>query len=558
MPNNDERVGHLDDPGHDYFDVELGQYLPDVESTLSALDQDAVLRRIWDRDHTAWADEPDEIDNRLGWLTVSDEIVEQVSVLTEFAQEVKDAGFRHVVLLGMGGSSLGPEVVRRTIGSADGFPELIVLDSTVPESVDSVTMAIDLSRTLFLVSSKSGGTIEPNSFYRHFRALVEQAVGSEAAGKSFVAITDPDTSLEELAHSEGFLAVFSNPSDIGGRYSVLSFFGLVPAALMGVDIASLLQRANDMRESCASSVDSLSNPGAFLGAALATLAAAGRDKLTLVTSPSIGSFGLWAEQLIAESLGKNDKGVVPVADEPSIGVNSYGDDRFFVYLRVAGDDNLATDESIRLIAERGQPIVRLDLRDRYDLGAEFFRWEFATAVAGAIVKINPFDQPNVEAAKNMTDSVLEGYRATGKLPDGGFGISAQELLGSITDGDYLAIMAYVAQTPEIDRAFETLRLQVAERYGIATTLGYGPRFLHSTGQLHKGGPPSGAFLQITTRHGDGGSIPGAHFSFGTLADAQALGDRKALVEAGRRVARLHLESDVAAGVLDLATEIAGA
>jgi glucose-6-phosphate isomerase/transaldolase/glucose-6-phosphate isomerase len=558
MPNNDERVGHLDDPGHDYFDVELGQYLPDVESTLSALDQDAVLRRIWDRDHTAWADEPDEIDNRLGWLTVSDEIVEQVSVLTEFAQEVKDAGFRHVVLLGMGGSSLGPEVVRRTIGSADGFPELIVLDSTVPESVDSVTMAIDLSRTLFLVSSKSGGTIEPNSFYSHFRALVEQAVGSEAAGKSFVAITDPDTSLEELAHSEGFLAVFSNPSDIGGRYSVLSFFGLVPAALMGVDIASLLQRANDMRESCASSVDSLSNPGAFLGAALATLAAAGRDKLTLVTSPSIGSFGLWAEQLIAESLGKNDKGVVPVADEPSIGVNSYGDDRFFVYLRVAGDDNLATDESIRLIAERGQPIVRLDLRDRYDLGAEFFRWEFATAVAGAIVKINPFDQPNVQAAKNMTDSVLEGYRATGKLPDGGFGISAQELLGSITDGDYLAIMAYVAQTPEIGRAFETLRLQVAERYGIATTLGYGPRFLHSTGQLHKGGPPSGAFLQITTRHGDGGSIPGAHFSFGTLADAQALGDRKALVEAGRRVARLHLESDVAAGVLDLATEIAGA
>jgi glucose-6-phosphate isomerase len=558
MPNNDERVGHLDDPGHDYFDVELGQYLPDVESTLSALDQDAVLRRIWDRDHTAWADEPDEIDNRLGWLTVSDEIVEQVSALTEFAQEVKDAGFRHVVLLGMGGSSLGPEVVRRTIGSADGFPELIVLDSTVPESVDSVTMAIDLSRTLFLVSSKSGGTIEPNSFYRHFRALVEQAVGSEAAGKSFVAITDPDTSLEELAHSEGFLAVFSNPSDIGGRYSVLSFFGLVPAALMGVDIASLLQRANDMRESCASSVDSLSNPGAFLGAALATLAAAGRDKLTFVTSPSIGSFGLWAEQLIAESLGKNDNGVVPVADEPSIGVNSYRDDRFFVYLRVAGDDNLATDESIRLIAERGQPIVRLDLRDRYDLGAEFFRWEFATAVAGAIVKINPFDQPNVEAAKNMTDSVLEGYRATGKLPDGGFGISAQELLGSITDGDYLAIMAYVAQTPEIDRAFETLRLQVAERYGIATTLGYGPRFLHSTGQLHKGGPPSGAFLQITTRHGDGGSIPGAHFSFGTLADAQALGDRKALVEAGRRVARLHLESDVAAGVLDLATEIAGA
>lgn len=558
MPNNDDGVSHLDDLGHDYSDVELGQYLPDVESTLSALDQDAVLRRIWERDHTAWAGEPDEIVNRLGWLTVSDEIVEQIHALTDFAQEVKNTGFRHVVLLGMGGSSLGPEVVRQTIGSADGFPELIVLDSTVPESVESVTKAIDPSRTLFLISSKSGGTIEPNSFYRHFRALVDQAIGSEAAGKRFVAITDPDTSLEELAHSEGFLAVFSNPSDIGGRYSVLSFFGLVPAALTGVDVASLLQRANRMREDCASSVESHSNPGAFLGAAIATLATAGRDKLTLVTSPSIGSFGLWAEQLIAESLGKDGKGVVPVADEPSIGVDSYGDDRFFVYLRVTGDDNLATDESIRLIAERGQPMVRLDLRDRYDLGAEFFRWEFATAVAGAIIKVNPFDQPNVQAAKNMTDSVLEAYRSTGNLPDGGFGITVQELLASITDGNYLAIMAYVSQTPEIDRVFETLRRQIAERYGIATTLGYGPRFLHSTGQLHKGGPPSGAFLQITTRHGDYGSIPGAHFSFGTLADAQALGDSKALVAAGRRVARLRLESDVAAGVLDLSTEIAGA
>lgn len=552
MSNNGERY----DPGHD-SGVGLGRYLPDVESALSALDQGVVLRRIWDRDHTAWADEPDEIDNRLGWLTVSDEIVEQLPALTGFAQEVKDRGFRHVVLLGMGGSSLGPEVVRRTIGSTDGFPELIVLDSTVPESVESVTKAIDLSRTLFLVSSKSGGTIEPNSFYRHFRALVDEAVDRETAGKSFVAITDPETPLEELAHSEGFLAVFTNPSDIGGRYSVLSFFGLVPAALMGVNVTSLLQQANRMRESCDSSVAAHSNPGAFLGAALVTLATAGRDKLTLVTSPSIGSFGLWAEQLIAESLGKHEKGVVPVADEPLIDADSYGDDRFFVYLRMTGDDNVATDESIRQIAERDHPIVQLDLGDGYDLGAEFFRWEFATAVAGAIIKVNPFDQPNVQAAKDMTDSVLESYQATGKLPDGSFGGPVQDLLGSIADGDYLAIMAYVSETPETDRAFETLRRRIAERYGVATTLGYGPRFLHSTGQLHKGGPPSGAFLQITTRHTDGGSIPGAHFSFGTLADAQALGDRKALVAAGRRVARLHLESDVAAGILGLAIEIAG-
>ncbi len=557
MPNNDEGVSHLDDLGHDYSDVELGQYLPDVESALSALDQDAVLRRIWDRDHTAWAGEPDEIDNRLGWLTVSEEIVEHLPALTDFAQEVKETGFRHVVLLGMGGSSLGPEVVRRTIGSADGFPELIVLDSTVPESVESVTKAIDPSQTLFLISSKSGGTIEPNSFNRHFRALVDQAIGSEAAGNSFVAITDPDTSLEELAHSEGFLAVFSNPSDIGGRYSVLSFFGLVPAALVGVDVASLLQRANRMREDCSSSVESHSNPGAFLGAALATLAAAGRDKLTLVTSPSIGSFGLWAEQLIAESLGKDGKGVIPVANEPPIGANSYGDDRFFVYLRVTGDDNATTDKSIRQIGERGHPILRLDLHDLYDLGAEFFRWEFATAVAGTIIKVNPFDQPNVQAAKDMTDSVLQDYRATGKLSGDRFVNSVKELLGSITDGDYLAIMAYVSQTPEIDRALETLRRQITERYGVATTLGYGPRFLHSTGQMHKGGPPSGAFLQITTSHGDSDLIPGAYFSFGTLADAQALGDRKTLAADGRRVARLHLDSDIAAGVLVLANETAG-
>jgi glucose-6-phosphate isomerase len=546
-----------DAPGHDHSGLGLGRYLTDVESALSVLDQDAVLRRIWERDHTAWADEPDEIVNRLGWLTVPDEVVEQVPALTGFAQEVKDADVRHVVLLGMGGSSLGPEVVRRTIGSADGYPELIVLDSTVPESIDSVTEAIDIARTLFLVSSKSGGTIESNSFYRHFRALVDQAVGSNASGQSFVAITDPDTPLEELAHSEDFLAVFSNPSDIGGRYSVLSFFGLVPAVLMGVDVESLLQRTNRMRENCDSSAAVDSNPGAYLGAALATLAAAGRDKLTLVTSPSFSSFGLWAEQLIAESLGKHGKGVVPIADEPLIDAHSYGDDRFFVYLRVADDDNVNTDESIQQIAEGGHPIVRLDLRDRYDLGAEFFRWEFATAVAGAIMKVNPFDQPNVQAAKDMTDSVLEGYLATGKLPEGRMGSAVPELLGSITDGDYLAIMAYVSQTSEIDRAFETLRRQIAERYGVASTFGYGPRFLHSTGQLHKGGPASGAFLQITTTHADGSSIPGAEFSFGTLADAQALGDLKALVASGRRVAKLHLESDVAAGILGLAIEISG-
>ena len=557
LANIGEKIERLNAREHVHPGASLGSHLAAVETALSGLDRDDVLRRLWHKDHTVWADDPEEIVNRLGWLTVMDMMTEQIPTLTAFAQEVSEAGFRHVVLLGMGGSSLGPEVVRQTIGSAAGYPELIVLDSTMPEWIDSVTGVIDPSRTLFLVSSKSGGTVEPNSLYRHFRTLVDEAVGGSAAGSSFVAITDPGTSLEELAQAEGFRRVFSNPSDIGGRYSVLSYFGLVPAALIGVDLAKLLHRADCMREGCASFVAAHDNPGAFLGAAMATLAGAGRDKLTVVTSPSFSSFGLWAEQLIAESLGKDGKGVVPIAAEPSVAADSYGDDRLFVYLRMEGDDNAASDDAVRHLEERGHPVARLEVRDRYDLGAEFFRWEFATAVAGAIISVNPFDQPNVQAAKDMTDSVLEAYKATGKLPESDSGSGVQELLGSLTTGDYLAIMPYVNQTPEADRAFETLRRQIVERYGVATTLGYGPRFLHSTGQLHKGGPSSGAFLQITTSHVKDIHIPGAEYSFGTLADAQALGDREALAAAGRRVARLHIDSDVPAGVLDLTRQIAG-
>lgn len=557
LANIGEKIERLNAREHVHPGASLGSHLAGVETALSGLDRDDALRRLWHKDHTVWAEDPEEIVNRLGWLTVMDMMTEQIPALTAFAQEVKDAGFRHIVLLGMGGSSLGPEVVRQTLGSAAGYPELIVLDSTVPAWIDSVAEAIDPSRTLFLVSSKSGGTIEPNSFYRHFRTLVDEAVGSSTAGKSFVAITDPGTSLEDLAQAEGFRRVFSNPSDIGGRYSVLSYFGLVPAALIGVDLAKLLHRADCMREGCASFVKAHDNPGAFLGAAMATVAEAGRDKLTVVTSPSFSSFGLWAEQLIAESLGKAGKGVVPVAAEPPVAAASYGDDRLFVYLHVEGDENTASDDAVRQLEESGHPVARLELRDRYDLGAEFFRWEFATAVAGAIIAVNPFDQPNVQAAKDMTDSVLEAYKATGKLPDSDTGGSVEELLDGLTKGDYLAIMPYVSQTPETDRAFETLRRRIVEKYGVATTLGYGPRFLHSTGQLHKGGPSSGVFLQVTTSHGNDIAIPGAPYSFGTLVDAQALGDREALAAAGRRVARLHIDSDVAEGVLELARQVAG-
>ena len=534
----------------------VGDYLPDVEAALRDLQEHDMVERIWRKDHTVWKPDPAEISNRLGWLTVTDLMAERVPVLDTFADEIRADGYRHVVLLGMGGSSLGPEVLRQTFGSAAGYPELIVLDSTVPAWVLEVTEAIDPARTLFLVSSKSGSTVEPNAYYAHFRSLVEGAVGKEKAGRNFVAITDPGTKLEKLAQEHDFRSVFAAAPDIGGRYSVLSYFGLVPAALTGIDVMELLYRADCMREACASCVPAHDNPGAWLGAVMGSLARQGRDKLTLVTSPSVSGFGLWAEQLIAESTGKEGMGIVPVAGEPLVSADRYGDDRLFVYLRLEGDDNSDADDAIEGIEASGQPVVRLDLRDKYDLGAEFYRWEFATAVAGAILGINPFDQPNVQRAKDMTDRVLGQYQTSDKLPRSEVGGSFEKLLADVGPSDYLAIMAYVRQTHEADRAFNALRRAAIEKYGIATTLGYGPRFLHSTGQLHKGGPSSGLFLQLTADHGESLAIPGKPYSFGTLADAQALGDLEALQEAGRRVAWVHSDTGVESGIRRLADEMA--
>ena len=542
----------------------LGSYQSDVEATLADLQQRDVLGRIWRGDHTVWKPDPTEITDRLGWLTVSDMMCEQAPALQAFAEEVRDAGFRHLVLLGMGGSSLGPEVLRQTLsassgqafGSAPGYPELIVLDSTVPGWVQAVTEAIDPARTLFLVSSKSGSTTEPNTFYAHFRRLVEQAVGKEQAGQNFIAVTDPKTSLDKLGQEQGFRRVFLNPADIGGRYSVLSYFGLVPAALAGLDITRLLDRADCMREGCASCVPAHDNPGAWLGVVMGVLAQQGRDKLTLVTSPSISSFGLWVEQLIAESTGKQGKGIIPVAGEPLAAPDSYGEDRLFVHLRLEDDDNSDTDTSTERIESSGHPVVRLALRDKYDLGAEFFRWEFATAVAGAVLNIHPFDQPNVQAAKEMTERVLAQFQASGKLPQMEASGPLKSLLTQAEPGDYLAIMAYIRQTPEVDQALAALRRRVMERHGIATTLGYGPRFLHSTGQLHKGGPASGLFLQLTADHVEDVSIPGEPYTFGALADAQALGDLQALRGSERRAVRVHLGSDNEASIHRLAAGLA--
>ena len=533
----------------------LGDHLPDVEAALHDLQNREVIKRIWSKDHTVWKPEPTEISNRLGWLNVTESMADQVPALRSFADEVKEAGYRHVVLLGMGGSSLGAEVLWQSFGSTPGYPQPIILDTTVPDWIQAVNQTIDVSKTLFLVSSKSGGTLETISGYRYYRSLVEESNGKEKAGANFAAVTDPDTPLEKLAQEEGFRRVFINPSDIGGRYAVLSYFGLVPAALAGIAVEDILESADSMREGCASFVSTREDPAAWLGAAMATLAFKGRDKLTIVTSPSISSFGLWAEQLLAESTGKEGKGIVPVAGEPLAGPESYGDDRLFVYLRVEDDDNAKADAEIERLESSGQPVIRLDLRDKYGLGAEFFRWEFATAIAGAVLAINPFDQPNVQSAKDKTADVLQAYGSSGALPEIEAPGSLKDLLAEAKACDYLAIMAYLRPTPEVEEAVADLRHKVAEKHQIATTFGYGPRFLHSSGQLHKGGPASGLFLQLVTDHEDDIRIPGQTYSFATLADAQAIGDLQVLQELGRRVAIAKLGKDTAAGIRRMMEEI---
>ena len=528
----------------------LGPHQKNITAALTQLARDNVIARIWDKDHTVWKDDPTEITDRLGWLTISRDMTERVSDLRAFAEEVRNDGIRDVVLLGMGGSSLGPEVLRQCIGSAQGFPALTVLDSTVPARVGTVTRSIDPARTLFIVSSKSGGTIEPNSFYKHFRHIVESAVGAERAGRQFIAITDAGTSLAALGEADGFRRVFENPPDLGGRYSVGSLFGLVPAALCGMDCGKLLDRISDMAARCEAGPGVRNNPGGWLGAALGALALRGRDKLTLTASPEIASFGLWVEQLIAESTGKDGKGIVPVVNEPLLEPDAYSDDRFFVHVRLSGSDNAAADVALERLRDVGHPVVTLEMDDVYDVGAEFFRWEMATAVAGRLLAIHPFDQPNVQQAKDVTNRVLETYVNEGALPDAENG-SLTGLLAQAAEGDYLSIMAYVEETDGVTNAVNMLRQYAMRRHHVATTLGYGPRFLHSTGQLHKGGPNTGLFLQMAADVRSDIPIPGERFGFGTLAAAQAIGDYEALKQAGRRVVRLNLGNDAEAAVLRL-------
>ncbi|MBI2886047.1 MAG: bifunctional transaldolase/phosoglucose isomerase [Chloroflexi bacterium] len=542
----------------------LGTLEHAAQQTLAALRREHAVRRIWRFDPSLWKpDDPNHgriIASRLGWLTVLSEMQEHLHSLTAFVQEVREAGFTHAVLLGMGGSSLAPEVLRTTFGVAPGYLDLAVLDTTDPAAIRSLEASLPLEHTLFIVSSKSGTTTETLAYYRYFFERLRGRVG-ERAPEHFVAITDPDTPLEQLAREQGFRRVFANPPDIGGRYSALSYFGLAPAALLGMDLAGLLDRADIMAHACMPGVPAADNPGLWLGAIMGTLAKAGRDKVTLLLSPGIRSFGYWAEQLLAESTGKEGTGLVPVEGEAAGPPAVYGNDRLFVYLRLDGDDPRELDDVAVALAEAGHPVVTLRLRDALDLGGEFFRWEFATAVAGSLLGIDPFDEPNVQESKDNTQRVLSSLHdalTTGRLPEpepsarvngltlyGAPGGAPPDqalarFLAQAQPGDYLAIMAYLTPSSEQHAALNALRTRLRDSLRVATTLGFGPRFLHSTGQLHKGGPGAGLYLQITADGAEDMRVPGSPYTFGTLKGAQALGDFLALQHHGRRVLRVHL------------------
>jgi len=526
----------------------------EVREALDEINDRRLIARIWAKDHTAWKPEPDEIVNRLGWLTVPVFAEQQVPALRELAEAVRARGIRDVVLLGMGGSSLAPEVLRLTFGARRGWPRLHVLDSTVPGWVERVAGAIDPRRALFLVSSKSGGTVEVISFFRYFFDLARHAVG-QRAGEHFVAITDPGTGLERLARQNNFLQVYLNPPDIGGRFSALSLFGLVPAVLTGIDPHTLLGPVTPMAAACAPATPLAENPGAVLGAWLAAAHRTGRDKVTVLTSARLSGFGLWAEQLLAESTGKEGKGLLPVALEPVAPPQCYGADRLFIGLRLQGDQNCHLEPHLAALRQAGHPVLQLDLPDVGAIGAEFYRWEFATAVAGALIGIQPFDQPNVQESKDLTTTLLQQAIKAGRPPDLASQGDLAALLALARPGDYFALMAYLPDAPEVDQALQALRLALLERFHLATTLGYGPRFLHSTGQYHKGGPPTGLFIQFTAEHARDLQVPGEGYTFATLAAAQAEGDLRALIQRGRRIIRIPLGRDPARHLSDLAAAV---
>ena len=533
------------------------------------------VQRVWSRDASIWtsADE----DRWLGWLAITDDQIAQLESLQKAAAEIKAEGFAHVLLLGMGGSSLCPEVLRLTFGRIPGYPELHILDSTDPAQIRSTEKRLDFARTLFIVSSKSGGTLEPNIFKQYFYERVKTLLGGAEAGRRFIAVTDPGSNMQRVAERDGFRKIFFGVPEIGGRYSALSAFGMVPAAIMGLDVARFLRATKEMVDACGPDVPAAENPGVVLGTVLGVLANGARDKVTIVASPGIGDLGAWLEQLLAESTGKIGKGLIPVDGEPLGAPADYGTDRIFAYLRLESAPDAAQDAAVDALERAGQPVVRIAVEEPYRLGAEFFRWEMATAVAGAIIGINPFNQPDVEASKVATRRLTEEYERAGTLPQeqpffqaDGISLFAnapnaaalESAAGSdrsldayiaahlrrLAAGDYFALLAYIEMKEAHAESLQRMRRVVRDARHAATCVGFGPRFLHSTGQAYKGGPNSGVFLQITCDDAADLQVPGQKYTFGIVKAAQARGDFEVLAERGRRALRVHLGADVESGL----------
>ena len=552
-----------------------------VEATLENWRKKEKARRLWQGDTSLWtgADEA----NWLGWMSITGEQLAQIRHLEEIAKEVKSAGFKHALLLGMGGSSLCPEVMRLTFGKIAGYPELHVLDSTDPAQIQAIENRIDYKSAIFIVSSKSGSTLEPNIFKQYFFERAQQELGAREAGSRFIAITDPGSNMQRVAESDRFRHIFFGLKSIGGRYSALSDFGMVPAAVMGVDMPQLLHATEEMVLACGSGVPVEANPGVVLGAILGTLGNHGRDKVTIITSPAISDLGAWLEQLLAESTGKIGKGLIPVDREQVGKPEVYGNDRVFAYLRLDSAPDKAQDAAVEALESAGQPVVRIAVEEAYSVGQEFFRWEIATAVAGSEIGINPFDQPDVEAAKIATRKLTSEYERRGSLPsetpmfeaDGirlytdrnnaeALKKSAKQkslagLLKAHFDrlgaGDYFALLAFIEMNEAHEAALQGIRHNVRDAKKVATCLGFGPRFLHSTGQAYKGGPNRGVFLQVTCEDARDLAVPGQKYTFGVVKAAQARGDFQVLCDRGRRALRVHLGPDVGAGLAALAKAV---
>jgi transaldolase/glucose-6-phosphate isomerase len=555
---------------------------PDLQGSVDAAIDDwksgKKVERLWKRDASLWTGSDEG--NWLGWLTIVEEQIARIAELKRAAAEIKEENFGHILLLGMGGSSLCPEVLQKTFGTLPGYPRLHILDSTDPAQIKACENKVDLASTLFIVSSKSGTTLEPNIYKQYFFERVKQVLGPEKAGSHFIAITDPGSKMQLVAERDNFRHVFYGVPSIGGRYSALSSFGMVPAALMGLDVARFLQRAQEMVTACGPTVEVKNNPGVLLGITIAAAAKSGRDKITFITSPGIRDLGAWLEQLIAESTGKQGKGIIPVDREELGAPELYGSDRIFAYLRLESDADKNQAAKVDALEKAGHPVMRISLADIYDLGQEFFRWEMATAVAGSVLGINAFNQPDVEASKVATRNLTSEYEQKGSLPPEN-PIFEQNGVKLFTDlknadalakatgnnkslatylrahfdrlgkGDYFALLAYIEMSSDHEARLQDIRHPVRDAKHNATCLGFGPRFLHSTGQAYKGGPNSGVFLQVTCDDANDLPVPHQKYSFATVKAAQARGDFQVLVERNRRALRVHLGKDLAAGLSEL-------